>query len=179
MWSPWVGRFVPTVVAVPWPGGLPLQHSSFTASEKNLWNFEQKPRCRFEMPVFNSCLPRGQSSARNTENAGDKQHLVVANGLFFLLLLLQMRFLVLLQIFLQLLFSSLCPGKWAGHRRGGRRWSGQVTQKWSKSKIKTALGDSFLSPMFFPCCPGGDFFFFFFTYDHAQVCVTEFQTFLY
>lgn len=50
---------------------------------RNLWNFEQKPRCGFEMLIFNSCDARGQSSAGSAESADEKQqHEVVADVIF-------------------------------------------------------------------------------------------------
>lgn len=88
--------------AVAW--GSPCAAHFVHSIRKNLWNSEQKPRCSFETPIFNSCFARGQSSAGSTESDCTR--------------LLQMLFL-LSPMFLPScsdLFSLLCPEARAGHR---------------------------------------------------------------
>lgn len=60
--SPWVGRFVPTGMAVPWPGGVPVQHTLSTASERISGTLNKSLdavlRGRFLTPV----LPEGRAA---------------------------------------------------------------------------------------------------------------------
>lgn len=61
-------------------GGSPFAAQFAHKIRKNLWNVEQKPRCSFEMLIFNSCFARGQSSTESADGKG--QHVVVADVLF-------------------------------------------------------------------------------------------------